>query len=650
MLATLLIRNVPQAMRENKPVETRFGHATAFVGTLQRGLSNAFYRFVYMITGGVFRRVGVVVVLLGLSVWASLKLMPPADYLPKGNQNLIFGFVLPPPGYSVSEYREIAKVVESQLRPWWEAKDKPETLQPLQDQYIGGIKNFAVPAMEKTIADQTAGMKAAGMTDEQIKQALAFPMGALDEMRRAVPPPAIDNFFFVNFGNFVFMGASSTESQNVLPLSSLMNGSLRSIPGTNGFFQQASIFRDTSPGGVLELSVYGPDDAIVRQSAGAMMGSLSQTFQTYARPDPANFNIGRDEVQVQVDHVRASAAGVDGGQAIRSAVQAAIDGVIIGDYRVDGDTIDLTVVSDVPRDARFREQLADIPVAGKGGMVVPLSNIASFRTTAAPQQINRTEEQSSVTFTVQLPEGMTVGEAVNTVQGQIEPALRSAGALPPSIAVKLKGSAGKLQEFMVAFLPGFILAGVITYLLLAALYENFLHPITIILTVPFATAGGFVALGVLHALVPAVKLDVLTMLGFVILVGTVVNNPILIVHQALNLLRQGVERRKAVAQSTQTRVRPIFMSVITSVAGMAPLVVFGGAGSELYRGLGTVLVGGLLVSTFFTLIITPTLMSLLLDIEAGTRRLFTRSPRPAPAEPTPPTEPVPDLVAAERVN
>src|SRR5215210_6537270 len=152
------------------------------------------------------------------------------------------------------------------------------------------------------------------------------------------------------------------------------------------------------------------------------------------------------------------------------------------------------------------------------------------------------------------------------------------------------------------------------------------------MSVPFALVGGFLGLWILHKTNGAL-LDVLTMLGFVILIGTIVNNPILIVHQAINYMREGMDRQHAIALSTQTRVRPIFMSVITSVAGMAPLVVFGGSGSELYRGLGAVVIGGLLVSTFFTLILTPTLMSLLMDMEAALKRLFTRGPRgPKPPE------------------
>jgi HAE1 family hydrophobic/amphiphilic exporter-1 len=109
-------------------------------------------------------------------------------------------------------------------------------------------------------------------------------------------------------------------------------------------------------------------------------------------------------------------------------------------------------------------------------------------------------------------------------------------------------------------------------------------------------------------------LDVLTMLGFVILIGIVVNNAILLVDQTLRGIREdGLDIRQAVQEAVHLRVRPIFMSTFTSVFGMLPLVLFPGAGSELYRGLGSVVLGGLMVSTLFTLFLVPSLLSLVLD-------------------------------------
>jgi HAE1 family hydrophobic/amphiphilic exporter-1 len=115
-------------------------------------------------------------------------------------------------------------------------------------------------------------------------------------------------------------------------------------------------------------------------------------------------------------------------------------------------------------------------------------------------------------------------------------------------------------------------------------------------------------------------MDVLTMLGFVILIGTVINNAILIVHQTLNNMRDGnMVSRQALIESVRTRIRPIFMSVATTVFAMLPLVVFPGAGSELYRGLGSVVLGGLIVSTIFTLLLIPAVFSLVMDIKARVR-------------------------------
>jgi len=121
---------------------------------------------------------------------------------------------------------------------------------------------------------------------------------------------------------------------------------------------------------------------------------------------------------------------------------------------------------------------------------------------------------------------------------------------------------------------------------------------------------------------------VLTMLGFVILIGTVVNNPILIVHQSLNLMREkNLPPNTAIIESVRTRVRPIFMTTLTTVLGLLPLVLFPGAGSELYRGLGSVVLGGLLVSTIFTLVLVPTLFSLMLDAKSVVARNIRLSVR-----------------------
>jgi len=151
---------------------------------------------------------------------------------------------------------------------------------------------------------------------------------------------------------------------------------------------------------------------------------------------------------------------------------------------------------------------------------------------------------------------------------------------------------------------------------MAALFENFLYPIIILFSVPLAAAGGFIGLRAVNTFIAPQGFDVLTMLGFIILIGTVVNNAILIVHQSLNNVRyNGLQGIPAVSDAVQTRIRPIFMSATTSLLGMMPLVLSTGAGSELYRGLGSILLGGLAMSTVFTLFVIPSLLAFFIGFE-----------------------------------
>ena len=220
---------------------------------------------------------------------------------------------------------------------------------------------------------------------------------------------------------------------------------------------------------------------------------------------------------------------------------------------------------------------------------------------------------------------------MNVIEDDILAPLYADGQLGELYRANLSGSADKLTQTADALKWNFILAIVITYLLLAALFESFLYPFVILCSVPLAAFGGLLGLWTMN-LFTYQSLDVLTMLGFIILVGTVVNNAILIVHQSLIHIREeGMDDRDAIKDATKIRIRPIFMSVATSVFGMLPLVLFPGAGSELYRGLGSVVVGGLVVSTLFTLFLVPALLSLSLQARRALARQFrflAETPKP----------------------
>jgi HAE1 family hydrophobic/amphiphilic exporter-1 len=197
--------------------------------------------------------------------------------------------------------------------------------------------------------------------------------------------------------------------------------------------------------------------------------------------------------------------------------------------------------------------------------------------------------------------------------------------LPLGYSVRVGGRAKDLERTWNALKWSFLLALLITYLLMASLFEAWSYPLIIMFSVPLASTGGVLAVSLMNKFEPSVKMDTLTMLGFIILTGIVVNNAILIVHQALNHERSGMPMQEAILESVRDRMRPIFMTMMTTVLGMLPLVLSSGSGSELYRGLGSAVLGGLATSTVFTLILIPVIFSLWVDFIDKVRPARVRS-------------------------
>jgi hydrophobic/amphiphilic exporter-1 (mainly G- bacteria), HAE1 family len=213
--------------------------------------------------------------------------------------------------------------------------------------------------------------------------------------------------------------------------------------------------------------------------------------------------------------------------------------------------------------------------------------------------------------------------------------------LGPAYTLALGGAADKLRQTLTSLSEGFGLSVLIVYLLLVALFRSWFTPFVILVTVPLALSGGVLGIRAAHALTGGqAAFDVLAMLGFIILAGLVVNNAILIVHQANNFTRDGMSPREGLAEAAKSRLRPILMGVVTTVSGMLPLALGGGAGAELYQGLGAILVGGLIVSTLFTLLLIPVLLSFGHDVVErfeASRARWSPSSQPNRAHTTTPT-------------
>jgi HAE1 family hydrophobic/amphiphilic exporter-1 len=292
-----------------------------------------------------------------------------------------------------------------------------------------------------------------------------------------------------------------------------------------------------------------------------------------------------------------------------------MDGREIGEFKQEGEKkIDLILKASEDEIAT-PEELYNASIAIPGGKVVPVSALSQIQRTSGITQIRHLERQRTITLEITPPPTIALQEAMEIIDGKIVQPLADQGMLKGA-DIGQSGVADKLTETRKTLQLDFILAALIAYLLMASLFGNFIYPIIIMFTVPLAAAGGLLGLKLVNVFIGYQPLDILTMLGFVILVGVVVNNAILIVHQALNNIRfNKLDFQDAVLESTRSRLRPIFMSAATSIFGMLPLVLIPGPGSEFYRGLGSVVLGGLAVSTMFTIFVIPALLMFFIRME-----------------------------------
>ncbi len=526
------------------PVIDRFasGFVETIIGLTRRTVSHKPLAF------------GTVAVICGAAAVATWLFLPKLEYLPEGNRNLLFGVLLPPPGYNLETTTNIAQNLEAEVRPLWSSETGPES--------------------------------------------------------EAGQPPKIGNFFFVARRATTFFGASSVEPDRVAELIPVLQKPAFEEPGTFGIISQLSLFgRSVGSARSIDLNVSGPEleDVLdVAQRAVVLIdGVLPRDQGNQLRPKPG-LELGAPEVRIYPDPVRLA----DNGLNVRdfgATVDAFNDGLRVAEITVDGKRIDLTLAGP-EREVTQTQGVSDLPVVTGSGMIVPVSSLADVIVTSGPTEIRHLERERTVTLELRPAPKLPLEVAMELVQGDVIDKL-VAGGVPPGVKLQLAGTADELTQTWDAMVWQLGLAVAIVYLIMAVLFESFVFPLIIILSVPLATAGGVGGLALLNLFVYQ-PLDMLTILGFVILVGIVVNNAILLVHQTLTHVRdESMAPNDAIVAATRDRMRPIFMSSLTSVFGMLPLVMFPGAGSELYRGLGSVVLGGLTLSAVLTLLIIPPLLS-----------------------------------------
>ncbi|SHH64670.1 efflux RND transporter permease subunit [Marivita hallyeonensis] len=510
-----------------------------------------------------FRAAGLVTVAaIGMGAAAAAWMfLPKLEYLPEGNRNLVFGLIIPPPGYNLETTETIAQRIEAVAEPMWTARPATET----------------------------------------------------EDGR-----PALESFFFVATPGNSFVGAATVDGSRVAEVIPILSRPIFAEPGTFGFMTQPSLFgRGVGGGRTIELNVSGDELEDILGVAGQAAGIIGQLLPRSEghqfRPIPG-LELGAPEVRLIPDRVRLADAGLTT-QDLAATVDAYNDGLRVAEINVGNRRLDLTLKGDSEILSGLRTQdVGSFPVVTPSGQIVPASELAEVRVTAGPTEIRHLERLRTVTLEVRPSDALPLEAAVELLETEVIAALQEQG-LPPGVRLSVSGTADQLSQTWNAIQINLLVAMVIVFLVMAILFESFVLPLVVMISVPVAAAGGVGGLAVLN-MIGTQPLDMLTLLGFVILVGIVVNNAILIVHQSLYHLREeGMNPVDAIEEATRNRIRPIFMSTLTSVCGMLPLVLFPGAGSELYRGLGAVVVGGLSMSAFLTLLTVPPLLRLVLTVK-----------------------------------
>lgn len=506
----------------------------------------------------------IVALVTSVTVAGTWYFVPPLEYLPEGNRNFVFGFILPPPGYNLETTAGIAQRVEDAVRPHWASETGPESAEG--------------------------------------------------------EPPKMGAFFFVALRSRTIMGASSVDPLRTKELIPIIREPVFSEPGTFAVVRQPSIFgRGIGGTRSIDLDVVGGDLETILGVAQRTFGMVSTTMPREAgnqvRPRPG-LELGAPEIRVLPDPLRLADNGVSARE-LGLTVDAFNDGLRVAEITVGGERINLMLMG--PEDNVTETQgIAALPVVTRSGAILPASSLAEVVITAGPTEIRHMERSRTVTLQITPAPEVALSDALGVLQTEVIDPLYEEG-LPPGVKLRMSGTADKLAATWGEMQIDLLIALAIVYLVMAVLFESFFYPLIIVLSVPLATAGGVMGLRIL-GLYHFQALDMLTLLGFVILIGIVVNNAILLVHQTLYQIREeGMAYGDSIVEATRNRVRPIFMSTLTSVFGMLPLVLFPGAGSEIYRGLGSVVVGGLSLSALLTLTIIPPLLSLFLGVLEGSR-------------------------------
>jgi len=381
----------------------------------------------------------------------------------------------------------------------------------------------------------------------------------------------------------------------------------------------------------LEVSIY--DMSMMFSSGGSSQGAFSVNLRGNAPLELINelsdrllerlrahggfvdlnksMKLGMPEVRVEIDREKAASLGVDA-TSLATTVRAMIGGMAIATFKEAGHRHDIRIR--LEKDERDTPSaIQNLYVRSRTGEVIALRNLVRVETGAAPSEITRTDRQRSVRIDANL-DGIALGEAITVAQGIADE------ILPENVSLSLAGQAEAMREGLAEFGTALGLAIVVIYLVLAAQFESFIHPLTVMLALPFAAIGGFGSL-----LAAGMSINLFSLIGIIMLLGLVTKNSILLVDYANQLRAEGLEKVEAMRRAAPIRMRPVLMTAISMIFGVLPAATGLGPGSETRAPMAVAVAGGMLSSTLLTLLAVPVFYILLDDFAEGARRLLWRA-------------------------
>ena len=359
----------------------------------------------------------------------------------------------------------------------------------------------------------------------------------------------------------------------------------------------------------VQLNLRGNDLEELSAAADKVVAKL-RTLPGYVDVD-TTYRGGKPELDVSVNRAVAANLGITGAQ-IASTVRTMLAGTVATQIESDGERYDVRVQLP-PETRRISDPSAQPQLRTSAGKLVDLQTVAAMEEGAGPSQIEREARQRQISVLANLSGDKALGDAITEV-GAV-----AAAEVPPSVQIEFGGSAEALNESVASMALALLLAIACIYMILAAQFESFIHPFTIMSALPFSLIG---ALGGL--LLSGMHMSIFAMIGLIMLMGLVTKNGILLVDFAIQRRDAGDDTKLALENAGATRLRPILMTTAAMIFGMLPVAIGHGEGGEVRAPMGVTIIGGLITSTILTLVVVPVIYSLMDGLVVRSGRLWNR--------------------------